>query len=126
MKKTVLAVGLAVALLAIAATPKPMPTGPTITVDSLLEKYYAPIQDTVIYEGQPPATRMYVYTTYDMLYRVCTIGWQLAYVNDGNVNILRTGQVTMNGNYYAAYVADNRNIVHLFNYAGNYIGITFN
>lgn len=32
----------------------------------------------------------------------------------------------MNGNYYAAYVADNRNIVHLFQYAANQIHVTFN
>lgn len=29
----------------------------------------------------------------------------------------------MTGNYYAAYVADDRKIVHLFKYAANQIGV---
>lgn len=100
--------------------------GQTISVDSSLERYYAPINDTVIVEGRPAATRLYVYTTTDLLYRVCSIAWQLCYVENNTTYTLTTGQVQMNGNYYAAYVADNRNIVHLFQYAGNYIGVTFN
>lgn len=126
MKRILIIIGFLAAIAGMAALPAPRPTGPTVVVDSTLEMYYASIVDTEYVVGMPPATRLYVYTKQDMLYRICTIQWQLAYVNEGNVNILRTGQVAMNGGYYAAYVADNRNIVHLFTYAGNYIGVTFN
>lgn len=100
--------------------------GQTLAIDSTLDRYYATINDTVIVSGRPAATRLYCYTTTDLLYWVCSISWQLCYVEEGTTYTLTGGQVQMNGNYYAAYVADNRNIVHLFQYAGNYIGLTFN
>jgi len=97
--------------------------GQTVTLDSTLERYFVPIKDTVIYPDRPSANRLYCYTTTDLLYNACTIAWQLAYTEEGTTYTLTGGQVQMNGNYYAAYVADNRNIVHLFQYAGNYIGV---
>jgi len=98
----------------------------TVELDSTLSRYFVPINDTVIVPDRPPANRLYCYTTTDLLYNVCTIAWQLGYSQDGTTYTLRTGQVQMNGNYYAAYVADDRKIVHLFNYVGSIIGVTFN
>lgn len=99
-------------------------TGQTLAVDSTLERYYAIINDTTIDQSRPPATRLYCYTTTDLLYSICTVSWQLCYVQDGTTYTLATGQVQMNGNYYAEYVADDRKIVHLFKYAANQIGVT--
>lgn len=100
--------------------------GQTVTLDSTLERYYAPINSVVIVPDRPAANRLYCYITTDLLYNVCTIAWQLCYVEEGTTYTLTGGQVQMNGNYYAAYVSDNRNIVHLFQYAANQIHVTFN
>ena len=97
----------------------------TVSLDSTLQRYFAPIHDTTVTVGRPPATRLYVYTTTDLLYNVCSIAWQLCYVEDGNTYTLTTGQVQMAGSAYLAYTLNNRSIVDLFTYAGAAVGVTF-
>lgn len=96
-----------------------------VVLDSTLQRYFAPIHDTTVTVGRPPATRLYVYTTTDLLYNACSIAWQLCYVEDGNTYTLTTGQVQMAGADYVAYAADNRDILNLFAYAAAKVGVTF-
>lgn len=99
--------------------------GQTVTLDSTLERYYATINSVVIVPDRPAANRLYCYITTDLLYNVCTIAWQLCYVEEGTTYTLTGGQVQMYGSAYIAYTLNNRSIVDLFIYAGNAIGVTF-
>lgn len=99
--------------------------GQTVTLDSTLERYYAPISGIVIAPDRPAATRLYCYVTTDLLHNVCSIAWQLAYTEEGTTYTLRTGQVQMYGSAYVAYTLNNRSIVDLFTYAGAAVGVTF-
>lgn len=100
-------------------------SGQTLSLDSSMERYYAPIADTVVIAERPAATRLYCFVTTDLLYGACSIVWQLCYTEEGTTYTLRTGQVQMAGDAYIAYSLNNRSIVDLFTYAGAAVGVTF-
>ena len=99
--------------------------GQTVTLDSGLQRYFAPIKDTTLTPSMPPATRFYCFVTTDLLYGSCSIFWQLSYSEEGVTYTLTSGQVQMSGDAYLAYSLNNRSVADLFTYAGAAIGVTF-